>query len=185
MGRHRRLQGRSPLAMLLVDTSVWSLALRRRHPVDSPHVVRFREALTAGEVVLPGIVMQELLQNLSDGRIKDGIVAELGKLPLLVPNRSDHRQAAELYTTCRTRSPSGHGRCAHRRAVPTSRSRSAQYRSRFRVHGGVHRTEALASRHRGPARMIKARRARPADDHEGGVTCPVYPQGRGRRRGLA
>jgi predicted nucleic acid-binding protein len=89
--------------MLLVDTSVWSLALRRRHPVDSPHVVRFREALTAGEVVLPGIVMQELLQNLSDGRIKDGIVAELGKLPLLVPNRSDHRQAAELYTTCRTR----------------------------------------------------------------------------------
>ena len=165
--------------MLLVDTSVWSLALRRRHPVDSPHVVRFREALTAGEVVLPGIVMQELLQNLSDGRIKDGIVAELGKLPLLVPNRSDHRQAAELYTTCRTRGVVGtveRHRGSHTRSHPVPIEISYM---------AVHRTEALASRHRGPARMIKARRARPADDHEGGVTCPVYPQGRGRRRGLA
>ena len=183
MGRHRRLQGRSPLAMLLVDTSVWSLALRRRHPVDSPHVVRFREALTAGEVVLPGIVMQELLQNRQDqgrDRCRAGKAAAVGSKPIRPP-----ASCRVVHDVSHEGSPSGHGRCAHRRAVPTSRSRSAQYRSRFRVHGGVHRTEALASRHRGPARMIKARRARPADDHEGGVTCPVYPQGRGRRRGLA
>ena len=89
--------------MLLVDTSVWSLAPRRRRPVASPHVDRFREALTTGEVILTGIVMQELLQNLGDGNVKEGIVTELDKLPLLVPERGDHRVAAEVYTTCRRR----------------------------------------------------------------------------------
>lgn len=83
--------------MLLVDTSVWSLALRRRRPVASPHVDRFREALTTGEVILTGIVMQELLQNLGDGNVKEGIVTELDKLPLLVPERGDHQVAAEVY----------------------------------------------------------------------------------------
>ncbi|MBL0203644.1 MAG: PIN domain-containing protein [Candidatus Microthrix parvicella] len=68
-----------------------------------PSCGEVREALMAGEAVLPGIVMQEALQTLSEGRVKDGIVAELEKLPLLVASRSDHRQATELYTTCRTR----------------------------------------------------------------------------------
>ena len=64
-------------------------------------VDRFREALTRGEVILTGIVMQELLQNLSDGPMKSGVVAELDKLSLLVPERGDHHVAAEVYTTCR------------------------------------------------------------------------------------
>ncbi|MBP6136443.1 hypothetical protein, partial [Candidatus Neomicrothrix sp.] len=60
-----------------------------------PSCGEVREALMAGEGVLPGIVMQEALQTLSEGRVKDGIVAELEKLPLLVASRSDHRQATE------------------------------------------------------------------------------------------
>ena len=89
--------------MLLVDTSVWSLAMRRPRPVASPHVDLFREALTTGEVILTGIVMQELLQNLGDGNVKEGIVTELDKLPLLVPERGDRGVAAEVYTACRRR----------------------------------------------------------------------------------
>jgi predicted nucleic acid-binding protein len=87
--------------MLLVDTSVWSLALRRDHPRRDRHVRRFHDALTDGEVVLTGVVLQELLQGLVDGSAKDRLVAQLVKLSLLVPSRDDHLMAAELFTTCR------------------------------------------------------------------------------------
>jgi predicted nucleic acid-binding protein len=87
--------------MLLVDTSVWSLALRRDHPRRDRHVRRFHDALTDGEVVLTGVVLQELLQGLVDGSAKERLVAELVKLSLLVPSRDDHLMAAELFTTCR------------------------------------------------------------------------------------
>jgi len=87
--------------MLLVDTSVWSLALRRDHPKRNRHVRRFQEALVDGEVVLTGVVLQEVLQGLVEGPTKDRLVAELTKLALLVPGRDDHVLAAEVFTTCR------------------------------------------------------------------------------------
>jgi predicted nucleic acid-binding protein len=89
--------------VLLVDTSVWSLALRRDHPPRNRHVRRFREALVEGEVLLTGVVLQELLQGLVDGPTKDRLVLELSKLSLLAPSRDDHALAAELFTTCRRR----------------------------------------------------------------------------------
>jgi predicted nucleic acid-binding protein len=85
----------------LVDTSVWSLALRRDHPKRNRHVRRFHEALVDGDVVLTGVVLQELLQGLVEGPTKDRLVAELAKLSLLVPSRDDHLLAAEISTTCR------------------------------------------------------------------------------------
>jgi len=87
--------------MLLVDTSVWSLALRRDHPRRNRHVRRFQEALVDGDVVLTGVVLQEVLQGLVEGPTKDRLVAELTKLSLLVPSRDDHLLAAEIFTTCR------------------------------------------------------------------------------------
>lgn len=87
--------------MLLVDTSVWSLALRRDRPRRDEHVRRFEEALRDGEVVLPGIVLQELLQGLSPGPVKDSLVERLSRLALLLPGRADHMAAAELFTQCR------------------------------------------------------------------------------------
>jgi hypothetical protein len=87
--------------VLLVDTSVWSLALRRDRPKQNRHVRRFEQALVDGDVVLTGVVLQELLQGLVEGPTKDRLVIELSKLSLLVPSRDDHVLAAELFTTCR------------------------------------------------------------------------------------
>lgn len=87
--------------MLLVDTSVWSLALRRDRPRRNRHVRRFQEALVDGEVVLTGVVLQEVLQGVLVGPTKDRLVAQLSKLPLLVPSRDDHLLAAEFFTACR------------------------------------------------------------------------------------
>lgn len=87
--------------MMLVDTSVWSLALRRDHPAKNRFVKKFGQALFDGEVVLTGIILQELLQGLVDGAAKERLIETLSTLPLLVPSRSDHTIAAELLTTCR------------------------------------------------------------------------------------
>ena len=54
-----------------------------------------------GDVVLTGVVLQEVLQGLVEGPTKDRLVAELTKLSLLVPSRDDHLLAAEIFTTCR------------------------------------------------------------------------------------
>lgn len=87
---------------LFVDTSVWSLALRRDAPPDVPHVVALRSALHNGELVLTtGLVLQELLQGFSGPKARDQILNQFSALPLLVPDRTDHTKAASLRNTCR------------------------------------------------------------------------------------
>ena len=88
--------------MLFVDTSVWSLALRRDAPPEGPQVRRLREALSGGEAVhTTGIVLQELLQGYRGPRAGAPIVERFAALPLIVPARDDHIDAAALRNTCR------------------------------------------------------------------------------------
>ncbi|HSM32758.1 MAG TPA: PIN domain-containing protein [Anaerolineae bacterium] len=87
---------------LFVDTSVWSLALRRDARSDEPAVERLRQALETGEgVFTTGLVVQELLQGFRGPKARDAIVERFGALPLLVPDRTDHIGAAELRNACR------------------------------------------------------------------------------------
>ena len=87
---------------LFVDTSVWSLALRRNTPSPAPEVHGLVRALEAGEAILTtGLVLQELLQGFSGPRDRERIVDRFTALPLLVPDRRDHIDAAELRNKCR------------------------------------------------------------------------------------
>ncbi|MFO7531000.1 MAG: PIN domain-containing protein [Candidatus Limnocylindrales bacterium] len=87
---------------LFVDTSVWSLALRRDDATREPAVGRLRAALETGEgVFTTGLVVQELLQGFRGPKARDAIVERFGALPLLVPDRTDHIGAAELRNACR------------------------------------------------------------------------------------
>ena len=87
---------------LFVDTSVWSFALRRDAPPDEPRVQRLRAALTGGEAVhTAGIVLQEILQGYRGPRARKQIVNRFAALPIVVPTRSDHVEAAELRNDCR------------------------------------------------------------------------------------
>jgi predicted nucleic acid-binding protein len=89
---------------LFVDTSVWSLLLRRDRPTDNREVRALVRALETGErVVTTGLVLQELLQGFSGPKARDQIVERFSALPLLVPDRLDHVAAAELRTLCRKR----------------------------------------------------------------------------------
>lgn len=89
---------------LFVDTSVWSLAFRRDAPSTSIQVRALVHALETGETVLTtGIVLQELLQGFSGPKDRSAILNRFAALPLLVPDRQDHVEAAELRNLCRRR----------------------------------------------------------------------------------
>jgi predicted nucleic acid-binding protein len=77
---------------LLVDTSVWSLALRRDGVHESDEVRALHEA---------GLVLQELLQGFNGPKAKEAIIERFGALPLIQPDRQDHVAAAEVRNACR------------------------------------------------------------------------------------
>ena len=85
-----------------MDTSVWSLALRRDAPPDVTEVRRLRDALSADEPILStGIVLQELLQGYTGARAAREIVQRFQALPTISPTLDDHIGAARLRTECR------------------------------------------------------------------------------------
>jgi predicted nucleic acid-binding protein len=86
---------------IFVDTSVWSLALRRDAPPDLPEVNELRRSLDNGTVYCTGLVLQELLQGFSKPKAHRQIISHFSALPLLVPDRDDHVHAAELRNRCR------------------------------------------------------------------------------------
>ncbi len=86
---------------VFVDTSVWSLALRRDSPPNVPEVYELRRSLGIGAIYSTGLVLQELLQGFTKPKAHKEIIRHFAALPLLIPDRDDHVQAAELRNTCR------------------------------------------------------------------------------------
>ena len=87
---------------LLVDTSVWSLALRRDAPAGAPEVGALVRALESGEAIFTtGLILQELLQGFSGPKARSQILDRFSALPLIVPDRDDHIAAADLTNRCR------------------------------------------------------------------------------------
>ena len=87
---------------LFVDTSVWSLALRREAPPEGSEVQRLREALGGSDTVYTtGLVLQELLQGCRGPRTGARIIDRFAAIAMIVPTRGDHIAAARLRNECR------------------------------------------------------------------------------------
>jgi predicted nucleic acid-binding protein len=87
---------------VVVDTSVWSLALRRNTSQQVlPIVNQLRELIADNQVVLLGAVRQEILSGIRSTeqftRLKDSLRA----FPDLQLTIEDYELAAEFYNTCR------------------------------------------------------------------------------------
>lgn len=87
---------------VLVDTSVWSLALRRDALPDTKETQTLARCLQRKDALFStGIIVQELLQGFRGPKQRDRIVDHMGSLPLIVPDLTDHINAASLQITCR------------------------------------------------------------------------------------
>ena len=88
--------------MIFVDTSVWSLFLRRDGERQEAQVTRLRTALESGESIFTtGIVLQEILQGVGNPRSTDLILEHFSAIPCITPQRADHVDAATLRNSCR------------------------------------------------------------------------------------
>ncbi len=86
---------------VLVDTSVWSLALRRRAPEETPTVRELRELILEGRAQIIGPVRQEVLSGIRVQAQFRRLRAAMRAFPDLELVRDDFEHAAELFTRCR------------------------------------------------------------------------------------
>jgi predicted nucleic acid-binding protein len=91
----------------LVDTSVWSLALRRRKAAlssrEAGYVSAWRILLANQEAALIGIVRQEILSGIKDAVVFDRLRLRLNDMPHLTVSVAEHDLAAQFLSQCRTR----------------------------------------------------------------------------------
>jgi predicted nucleic acid-binding protein len=89
---------------VVVDTSVWSLVLRRPRVIeDDPHVRAFRWQLeSGGGIFLVGNILEELLDGLRSTKQFDRLLTLMDPYPLLDPDRQTYVTAARLQSVCRS-----------------------------------------------------------------------------------
>ncbi len=90
---------------LVVDTSVWSLVLRRSQVDEAdPFVRAFRAHIEVGDgMFLLGNILQELLDGVRAKKDFDRLLRFLDPFPLLPLERGAYVAAAELRQRCRAR----------------------------------------------------------------------------------
>ena len=87
---------------LFVDTSVWSLALRRDQPQQGRETQLLHRALSEGIFIFTtGLVLQELLQGFSGAKATSQIIERFDALPFIIPDKIDYVRAAEIRNKCR------------------------------------------------------------------------------------
>lgn len=88
---------------VVVDTSVWSLALRRNTLMDAiPTVNLLRDLITDGRVALLGAVRQEVLSGIRQTEQFTHLRDYLRAFPDLELTAQEYELAAEFYNTCRS-----------------------------------------------------------------------------------
>lgn len=91
----------------IVDTSVWSLALRSSRNSNQPHVALLRDLIVDGLVALLGAVRQEVLSGIRHDDQFDRLRTCLRAFPNLDLVIEDYELAAEFYNTCRRKGVQG------------------------------------------------------------------------------
>ena len=82
---------------VLVDTSVWSLSLRKDSPANHPAVKKLQSLLVDTQnIVLIGIILQEILQGFKHEGTFSKVKTYLDAFPLLTVSRTDYVAAANL-----------------------------------------------------------------------------------------
>jgi predicted nucleic acid-binding protein len=92
---------------VLVDTSVWSIALRRAKRVDDVAPRELAELISEGRIVLLGPVRQELLSGIKAKAQFELLRDHLRSFPDLELELADYEEAAAAFNRCRERGIQG------------------------------------------------------------------------------
>lgn len=88
---------------VLVDTSVWSLALRRSKRTSKDEIIAesFSELIREGRVKMIGPIRQELLSGISDETQFQKLKKQLNAFEDLPIHTENYERAAEMSNECR------------------------------------------------------------------------------------
>jgi predicted nucleic acid-binding protein len=97
--------------LILVDTPIWSLALRRRRrdlgQDEGRDVAEWERLVRAGRAALIGPIRQELLSGVRDARSWERLRVALRPFPDLPITTEDYERAAHFFNRCRARGITG------------------------------------------------------------------------------
>lgn len=92
---------------VLVDTSIWSLALRRAKPAPALIVQELAELVREGRVVVIGPIRQELLSGLKGNQQFQVLRDHLRAFPDLELETADFEEATHFFNRCRSKGIQG------------------------------------------------------------------------------
>ncbi len=92
---------------VIVDTCVWSLALRRSEPSPSPEVRLLQELVQDGRVAMLGPIRQELLSGVKASAQFKELAGALVAFPDEELGTEDYVEAARCFNRCRSKGVQG------------------------------------------------------------------------------
>src|SRR5262249_22180591 len=93
--------------MVLVDTSVWSSALRKSGTLHSPLRNMLATLIRLRRVILIGPVRQEILSGIKERKQFELLRDELSAFPDHAISQGDYEEAAAYFNECRSRGIQG------------------------------------------------------------------------------
>lgn len=87
--------------MVIVDTSVWSLALRRSVKVLDPARTELEELIADGRAALIGPIRQEILSGVKERKQFELLRENLRAFPDIELRSADYEEAARFFNMCR------------------------------------------------------------------------------------
>jgi hypothetical protein len=92
---------------VVVDTAVWSLALRRAKRVDDTITRELTDLIHDGRVIMLGPIRQELLSGVKERSQFETLRDHLRAFPDVELEAEDFEEAAESFNACRQRGIQG------------------------------------------------------------------------------
>jgi predicted nucleic acid-binding protein len=93
--------------MVIADTCIWSLALRRSRTAAGAEALELERLIRDRRVRMLGPIRQELLSGIRDEAAFERLRAHLSAFPDLPVETGDHERAASFFNQCRGRGVQG------------------------------------------------------------------------------
>ena len=92
---------------VIVDTSVWSISLRRRKKFPDKNEDKLRKLILDGNVVIIGPIRQEILSGIKTKNQFNLLKTSLSAFPDYPLSEKDFETAAEFFNLCRAKGIQG------------------------------------------------------------------------------